>query len=113
VKKARIIYNPTAGRELFKRHIPETLLKLEKAGYETSCHQTLGEGDAEREARIAVAREYDIVIAAGGDGTLNEVINGLAGSDVRPKLGIIPSGTTMILPVLFRFPVRLKVQWTL
>src|SRR5690606_15238279 len=45
-------------------------------------------------ARIAVERKYDIVVAAGGDGTLNEVVNGLAEQDYRPKLGVIPMGTT-------------------
>ncbi|RDU36622.1 diacylglycerol kinase [Neobacillus piezotolerans] len=94
MKRARIIYNPTSGREIFKRNLPEVLEKLEKAGYETSCHATTGEGDATRAARIAVERRFDIVIAAGGDGTINEVVNGLANQEYRPKLGIIPMGTT-------------------
>lgn len=68
--------------------------KLEVAGYETSCHATTGAGDATRAAKIAVDRKYDIVIAAGGDGTLNEVVNGLAEQDYRPKVGLIPVGTT-------------------
>src|SRR5690606_6144939 len=94
MKRARIIYNPTSGRELFKRHLPEVLEKLERAGYETSCHATTGQGDATRAAKIAVERKYDIVIAAGGDGTLNEVVNGMAEQPYRPKLGLIPVGTT-------------------
>ncbi len=94
MKRARIIYNPTSGRELFKRHLPEVLEKLEKAGYETSCHATTGAGDATNAARIAVERKYDLVIAAGGDGTINEVVNGLAEQEYRPTLGIIPVGTT-------------------
>src|SRR6476660_2232641 len=94
MKRARLIYNPTSGREILKRNLPDILQKLEIAGYETSCHATTGEGDATDAARIAVEREYDIVIAAGGDGTINEVVNGLAEQEYRPKLGIIPSGTT-------------------
>ncbi|MEK5440471.1 diacylglycerol kinase [Fredinandcohnia sp. FSL W7-1320] len=94
MKRARIIYNPTSGRELFKRHLPEVLEKLEKAGYETSCHATTGAGDATNAAQIAVERKYDLVIAAGGDGTINEVVNGLAEQEYRPTLGIIPVGTT-------------------
>ncbi|AIE58834.1 diacylglycerol kinase [Bacillus methanolicus] len=94
MKRARIIYNPTSGRELFKKHLPEVLQKLEMAGYETSCHATTGEGDAIQAARTAVERRYDIVIAAGGDGTINEVVNGMAEQEYRPKLGIIPMGTT-------------------
>ncbi|HWO77366.1 MAG TPA: diacylglycerol kinase [Bacillus sp. (in: firmicutes)] len=94
MKRARIIYNPTSGREIFKRHLPEVLQRLEEAGFETSCHATTGEGDATRAAEIAVERKYDVVIAAGGDGTINEVVNGLAEKEYRPKLGIIPVGTT-------------------
>ncbi|MFJ5717367.1 diacylglycerol kinase [Neobacillus sp. NPDC093127] len=94
MKRARLIYNPTSGRELIKRHLPEILQKLEAAGYEASTHATIGAGDATKAARIAVKRKYDIVIAAGGDGTIHEVVNGLADQDYRPKLGIIPTGTT-------------------
>lgn len=95
LKRARIIYNPTSGRELFKKHLPEVLEKLEIAGYETSCHATTGEGDATKAAAIAVERGYDIVIAVGGDGTLNEVVAGMSPYEGKlPKLGVIPMGTT-------------------
>jgi diacylglycerol kinase (ATP) len=94
MKRARLIYNPTSGREMIKRHLPEILQKLEAAGYEASCHATTGAGDATNAARIAVKRKYDVVIAAGGDGTIHEVVNGLANQEYRPKLGIIPTGTT-------------------
>lgn len=94
LRKARIIYNPTAGRELIKKNIAEILQQLEQIGYETSAHATTSEGDATIAARIAVERKYDLVIAAGGDGTINEVVNGIAEKPYRPKLGIIPAGTT-------------------
>lgn len=94
LKRARIIYNPTSGREAFKKNLADVLIKLEKAGYEVSCHATTGEGDATTAARLAVSRRYDLVIAAGGDGTINEVVNGLAEQVYRPKLGVIPVGTT-------------------
>ncbi|GAB3042939.1 diacylglycerol kinase [Virgibacillus ainsalahensis] len=94
MKKARIIYNPTSGREAFKKVLPTVLERFEVAGYETSAHATTCEGDATEAARVAVDREYDLVIAAGGDGTINEVINGIAELEPRPKLGIIPMGTT-------------------
>ncbi|MFD1708202.1 diacylglycerol kinase [Siminovitchia sediminis] len=94
MKRARIIYNPTSGREIFRRHIADVLQKLEKAGYEASCHATTGAGDATLAARTAVERKYDVLICSGGDGTINEVINGLAEQEYRPKIGIIPTGTT-------------------
>lgn len=94
MKRARIIYNPTSGRELFKKHLPEVLERLETAGYETSCHATTGAGDATEAAKTAVERGFDIIIACGGDGTLNEVVAGVSQFEKRPKLGLIPMGTT-------------------
>ncbi|WP_106494662.1 diacylglycerol kinase [Lentibacillus sp. Marseille-P4043] len=94
MKRARIIYNPTSGREAFKKELANVLERFEIAGYETSAHATTCEGDATEAAKIAVERRYDVVVAAGGDGTINEVVNGLAEQDFRPKLGIIPVGTT-------------------
>ncbi|GIO98296.1 diacylglycerol kinase [Paenibacillus lautus] len=94
MRNARLIYNPTSGREEMKRRLADILNRLDSAGIETSCHATTGEGDATREAADAVERGYDLVIAAGGDGTLNEVINGMAGRDNLPPLGIFPLGTT-------------------
>lgn len=94
MKRARIIYNPSAGRELFRKELPTVLERFERAGYETSAHATTGEGDATEAARIAVERKHDIVIVAGGDGTINEVVQGIAEADYRPKLGVIPAGTT-------------------
>lgn len=95
LKKARIIYNPTSGREAFKKELPTVLERFEQAGYETSAHATTPEeGDTMKAAKYAVDRGYDVIVAAGGDGTINEVINGIAGEEKRPKLGIIPTGTT-------------------
>lgn len=94
MKKARIIYNPTSGRELFKKHLPEVLQRFEQAGYETSCHATTCEGDAVQAARLAGERGFDLVVAAGGDGTINEVVNGIAELVKRPQLAVIPVGTT-------------------
>ncbi|WP_276356563.1 diacylglycerol kinase [Cohnella caldifontis] len=92
--RARLIYNPTSGREEVRRRLPAILQRLERGGIETSCHATEGEGDASRAALLAARRGYDIVIAAGGDGTLNEVVSGLSEHDSRPALGILPLGTT-------------------
>jgi len=94
MKRARVIYNPTAGRELFRKELPNVLQRLEEAGYETSAHATTGEGDATEAAKIAVERKHDLVIVAGGDGTINEVIHGIAEAAYRPQIGIIPAGTT-------------------
>ncbi|UJF32675.1 diacylglycerol kinase [Paenibacillus hexagrammi] len=94
VKRARLIYNPTSGREEMRKRLPEILQRLERGGLETSTHATIGEGDATLAAAEAVERGFDIIIAAGGDGTLCEVVNGMAERPNRPALGILPLGTT-------------------
>lgn len=77
-----------------RRRLPDVLQRLERGGLETSTHATTGEGDATLAAAEAVERGFDVIIAAGGDGTLYEVINGMAEKPNRPPLGIIPLGTT-------------------
>ncbi|TXK83563.1 diacylglycerol kinase [Paenibacillus sp. N3.4] len=94
VKRARLIYNPTSGREEMRKRLPEILQRLERGGFETSAHATIGEGDATLAAAEAVRRGFDLIIAAGGDGTLCEVVNGMAEKEHRPPLGILPLGTT-------------------
>lgn len=94
MKKARIIYNPTSGREVFKKELPTVLQMFEQAGYETSTHATTCAGDATKATNDATEREFDVIVAVGGDGTINEVINGMADHEKRPRLGIIPQGTT-------------------
>lgn len=94
VKRARLIYNPTSGREEGRKRLADILHMLDAAGIETTTHATEGEGDATASAAEAIDNGYDMIIAAGGDGTLNEVINGMADKPERPPLGIIPLGTT-------------------
>ncbi|SDK36465.1 diacylglycerol kinase [Sediminibacillus albus] len=108
MKRARIIYNPTSGREAFKKELPSVLKSFEQAGYETSAHATTCAGDATKAAQTAVDRRFDIVVAAGGDGTINEVINGIAGNQYRPKLGIIPVGTTNDLARALNIPRNIQ-----
>jgi diacylglycerol kinase (ATP) len=104
IKRARLIYNPTSGREEMRRRLSDVLDKLERGGLETSCHATAGEGDATLAAAEAIERGFDIIIAAGGDGTLNEVICGMAEKKRRPKLGILPVGTTNDFARALRIP---------
>lgn len=94
-KRARLIYNPSSGQEIMKKHVADVLDILEGFGYETSAFQTTPEPHSARdEARRAALAGFDLVIAAGGDGTINEVVNGIAPLEKRPKMAIIPTGTT-------------------
>lgn len=94
-KRARLIYNPTSGQEIMKKNVAEVLDILEGFGYETSAFQTTAAKDsAKNEAERAARAGFDLIVAAGGDGTINEVVNGIAPLRRRPKMAIIPTGTT-------------------
>ncbi|USS85600.1 diacylglycerol kinase [Fructilactobacillus myrtifloralis] len=94
-RRARVIYNPTSGRETLKAKLVDILDVLERGGYETSAYATTPQQNSARDEAARVAHEgFDLVVAAGGDGTINEVINGIAPLEQRPNLGIIPAGTT-------------------
>ncbi|MGQ2282293.1 diacylglycerol kinase [Apilactobacillus kunkeei] len=94
-KRARVIYNPTSGREALKRNLIDILAVFEEAGYETSAYATTPKpNSACDEAKRASLDGFDLIVAAGGDGTINEVVNGIAPLEKRPKLAIIPAGTT-------------------
>ncbi|HEN7192145.1 TPA: diacylglycerol kinase family lipid kinase [Streptococcus agalactiae] len=94
-KKARLIYNPTSGQEIMKKNVAEVLDILEGFGYETSAFQTTSTKNSARdEAARAAQAGFDLIVAAGGDGTINEVVNGIAPLKRRPKMAIIPTGTT-------------------
>ena len=86
-KYALIMHGARAGSPELRHLVSWVRAK----GHHISPHVTWEAGDATRFARRAAGRGVDAVIAAGGDGTINEVLNGIAGFDV--PLGIIPVGT--------------------
>lgn len=93
--RARVILNPSSGRERAAEQFELVSARL-RDRYETvEIAVTAGDGDAERAARVAVGDGCATVFAAGGDGTVNEVLNGLAAEDAlsRTTIGIVPLGT--------------------
>lgn len=88
-----VVYNPIAGRH--KTRFRRTLRYLARHGCLITVRETSGRGDAERFARDAIGEGYDAIVVAGGDGTINEVANALAGSG--ETLAIIPLGTANVL----------------
>lgn len=95
MKRARLIYNPKSGREQLTDHLADLLAVYERAGYETSAFRTTAEPlSAMHEATRAAKAGFDLIIAAGGDGTVSEVVNGVSHLEHRPMLAIIPGGTS-------------------
>jgi diacylglycerol kinase (ATP) len=97
IKNAILIYNPTSGRRRSRRfeEIEKAAAILKRAGITVQIAATTGPGSARGMAEMAVAQRLDLVIACGGDGTVNEVVNGLAGT--RIPMALLPAGTANIL----------------
>ena len=95
MKKLLYIYNPAAGRKAAKSSLSDILEVFARQGYELTVHPTQERGDAAA-AVIRSGAGYDRVVCCGGDGTLNETVQGLLAipPEQRPALGYIPAGTT-------------------
>ena len=93
MKKLHLLINPNADTRQARRFLPEMISVFNKADYLCSVYVTERRGDATDFAR-AHAGEADLVVACGGDGTLNEVITGLQLGGHKPLLGYIPCGST-------------------
>lgn len=99
-KNVYVIYNPAAGR--LRSFLDPTLEVLKQLGVACELVRTSEPGHAEQLAREAAASgRYDAVVAAGGDGTINETLRGLQDSGI--PLGIIPLGTANVLALEMRF----------
>ena len=95
MKTYKIILNPISGRGTGKRLVPQTINLLRSAGLDFDLVETERPGHAIELARQAACEGYQVVVAAGGDGTANEVLNGLMQAQAqgfRAVLGLLPVG---------------------
>ena len=93
-QNALVIYNPTAGSRA--KIISPTLQSLTLLGMNLDIQETQSAGHAKTLCQEAIKNgSYDCIIAAGGDGTINQVANNQIGTDI--PLGIIPTGTANVL----------------
>jgi diacylglycerol kinase (ATP) len=92
---AKVIVNPTSGAKSAQRKWPRIKSLLEDVGLNFDSVLTQEPMQAMGLAREAADQGYDLVVAVGGDGTINEVVNGLIGPDGKAKadLGVISTGT--------------------
>ncbi len=96
-----VVFNPAAGRRR-RRLLQRVLAELAERHVRFEVKETAAAGDAQRIA-ADLAANIDTVVVAGGDGTINEVLNGLAGAagitqaDRRPEVALVPLGTANVL----------------
>lgn len=92
-KKLLLIVNPCSGKKKANRALPDIIGVFDRGGYEVTTHMTTARGDA-TEVAAARAKEFDVIVCVGGDGTFNEVISGLYASGAATPVGYIPAGST-------------------
>lgn len=98
-RRVAIIFNPVAGRRR-PGLVEQVMAVATDAGAVVSLHTTDAAGHATSIARdLARSGTADVIVAAGGDGTINEVVNGMAASGLPdlPPLGVVPLGTANVL----------------
>jgi YegS/Rv2252/BmrU family lipid kinase len=97
-----LIVNPTAGQGKAARALPTMVRSLQNGDASCEVFETTRSGEAQMQAQRAAREGCDVVVAAGGDGTIHEVLNGLVGSS--SALGVIPVGTENIFGKEFNIP---------
>ncbi len=104
LRNATLIYNPMAGRQPARREreMREAARLLVEGGINIKMVPTTGSGAGRELAQAAIRGGDDLVLVCGGDGTVNEVINGIAPGETA--LGILPGGTANILAKELRLP---------
>ena len=93
-RRALIVYNPMSGSRSAQSDLADVRAYLTERGWSIDLAATRAPGDAGRLAREAAHADQDVVLIAGGDGTLNEAVNAL--TRTRTALGVLPCGTANV-----------------
>jgi len=103
--KVGFIFNPESGNGKINRLYPMIERAFIAKGHDISILKTQKSGDAKLFAQEPV---FDMLLVAGGDGTLNEVVNGIMTLDKKPRIGYIPTGTVNDVAHLLGIPRNIK-----
>ena len=105
-----VIFNPAARGEKARRFRRQ----LDAIGAQCALKATTAPGIARRLAMEAVTDGFELIVAAGGDGTVNEVLNGLGDAPegfARARLGVLPLGTVNVFARELKIPLRVERAW--
>ena len=109
MKKIKFIINPSSGRQIMERKIDAICKLLLNDGFIVGKFFTEKKYDAMIEAkRICNGNDFDVIVACGGDGTVNEVVNGIMASDRKLPLAILASGTVNDFANFLNLPKNVK-----
>ncbi len=90
--KFLLLYNPVSGRSSFKGNLEKIRKIFENSNHELTVYESKAPKDLEK-ISFDKSSAYDVFLVAGGDGTINEVVNGMMESEIKPILGVLPGGT--------------------
>jgi YegS/Rv2252/BmrU family lipid kinase len=105
-----VIFNPAARGNKARRFRRQ----LDAIGAQCALKATAAAGDARRLAAEAVNDGFDTIVAAGGDGTVNETLNGIGDAPdgfARARLGVLPLGTVNVFARELKIPARVELAW--
>jgi YegS/Rv2252/BmrU family lipid kinase len=105
-----VIFNPVARGNKARRFRDHLAARSAQCAF----LPTAGPGDARRLARAAVEDGFDLIVAAGGDGTVNEVLNGIGDTPdgfLRARLGVLPLGTINVFARELNLPLQFEAAW--
>lgn len=91
--KILFVFNPRAGKAKVKNKLCDIIDIFVKAGYEVTVYPTQAEGDAIQAVKDK-REDYDLLVCSGGDGTLDEAVNGMIKCEKQIPIGYIPAGST-------------------
>ena len=101
-QKIMLIFNPASGSPQRRKRLHKLLRALNAYGHRVTVAETKQAGDATRLGRYAADAGFDCVVSVGGDGTLNEVVQGVAGS--QTAVAVFPAGTANVWAAQIRMP---------
>lgn len=99
--KIRLIYNPGSGDRSFRMRLDEVVEEFQKEGFQVVPYKTLGVDDIERGVELSAYDSYNGIAIAGGDGTINRVVNAMIKHNIDLPIGIFPWGTANDLAAYF------------
>jgi diacylglycerol kinase (ATP) len=102
-----LLYNPVSGRAKFKGHLKQIVKKFKSANLSLDVYESKAPLDLKNKA-AAESENYDVFLVGGGDGTVNEVVNGMMTRKQRPAIAILPYGTANDIASILGVPKNIN-----
>lgn len=102
--KVKLIYNPVSGNGTFKNYLDYVIDRFQRKGFQIEPYRTNKKKSIDKVISSINQSEYKKILVAGGDGTINEVVNALLKYNINLPLGIFPVGTSNDYAKYFNLP---------